>query len=453
MVVVPCVVRQAARVGVRPGRRALAAVAVPPWPQRYQRQEDLPLAARLTRARADPDGHVHVGWADGTEHKLHRKWLRDVDPALTNPTSLQREATPEQLAAAHVADAWVDDQGALHVTFQESDGPSRVVLDQAWLALHTRGQRATATNPAPAWRPTPAPLSLAEIETLLPTHLPSPGDFAPRRIPRSQLLEDPLPALTAVQEDGMVIITDMPTCDLRDPDTSTQQPLIEATALAMRQFGQLQRTFYSDGLWDTAPKDAADVNDTAYTNLGLPLHTDATYMREPPGLQLFCCTAQSSDGGASLFGHVNLVLKALYEQEPDLLTYCFNTPWAFQALETNVHYHAMGPIFGAEAPQDVVMRFNPTDRAAMPQLTFDELEAYYHCLERLTALLASPKCLYHSERLAVGEMAVINNHKVLHGREAFVGHRNLVGCYVTMDEFQSRLRLAGPDQHDPRRHA
>jgi len=40
-------------------------------------------------------------------------------------------------------------------------------------------------------------------------------------------------------------------------------------------------------------------------------------------------------------------------------------------------------------------------------------------------------------------MAVFDNRRVLHGRQAFepTGRRHLRGCYVDRSEFQSRLRI------------
>eukprot|EP00966_Prymnesium_polylepis_P322216 7378481-Prymnesium_polylepis.1 len=33
------------------------------------------------------------------------------------------------------------------------------------------------------------------------------------------------------------------------------------------------------------------------------------------------------------------------------------------------------------------------------------------------------------------------DHRVLHGRHAFVGHRRLLGCYIQADDWRSRLRV------------
>ena len=45
-------------------------------------------------------------------------------------------------------------------------------------------------------------------------------------------------------------------------------------------------------------------------------------------------------------------------------------------------------------------------------------------------------------RLAPGQAIVIDNHRVMHGRRAFRGHRNLLGCYLPADDWQSLLRVA-----------
>ena len=49
-----------------------------------------------------------------------------------------------------------------------------------------------------------------------------------------------------------------------------------------------------------------------------------------------------------------------------------------------------------------------------------------------------------SLRLAVGEMVVFDDRRILHGRDAFnpeTGFRHLHGCYVDRGEFESRLRV------------
>jgi trimethyllysine dioxygenase len=44
-------------------------------------------------------------------------------------------------------------------------------------------------------------------------------------------------------------------------------------------------------------------------------------------------------------------------------------------------------------------------------------------------------------RLECGDTILIDNHRVLHGRYAFQGRRNLIGCYLTADDWRSKLRV------------
>jgi len=44
-------------------------------------------------------------------------------------------------------------------------------------------------------------------------------------------------------------------------------------------------------------------------------------------------------------------------------------------------------------------------------------------------------------RLLPGDLLLFDNWRVLHGREAYEGKRDLIGCYFNWEDFESRLRL------------
>ena len=53
-------------------------------------------------------------------------------------------------------------------------------------------------------------------------------------------------------------------------------------------------------------------------------------------------------------------------------------------------------------------------------------------------------------KLAPGDALLLDNHRVMHGRHAFRGYRNMLGCYLGSDDWRSRLRVlrhgaASPD--------
>jgi trimethyllysine dioxygenase len=53
-----------------------------------------------------------------------------------------------------------------------------------------------------------------------------------------------------------------------------------------RRIGVVRHTLYG-GMWATSAEGGEQAhNDTAYTNHALNLHTDCTYMVDPPGLQV-----------------------------------------------------------------------------------------------------------------------------------------------------------------------
>jgi alpha-ketoglutarate-dependent taurine dioxygenase len=46
-------------------------------------------------------------------------------------------------------------------------------------------------------------------------------------------------------------------------------------------------------------------------------------------------------------------------------------------------------------------------------------------------------------QLSVGTMVLVHNARILHGREAFAGARNLLGAYMDQDELDSKARVLG----------
>ena len=86
-------------------------------------------------------------------------------------------------------------------------------------------------------------------------------------------------------------------------------------------------------------------------------------------------------------------------------------------------------------PCDMVrFRYNNDDRSSLHFLDADDVEEFYRHVPLLLELLRSSEFVLNT-RLQKGTMAIVLNHRVLHGREAFAGNgRNLVGCYAELSE-------------------
>ena len=67
----------------------------------------------------------------------------------------------------------------------------------------------------------------------------------------------------------------------------------------------------------------------------------------------------------------------------------------------------------------------------------------YRAYRKLAVLVRDP-AFETRVRLGAGDLVAFDNHRMLHGREAFdanAGPRHLQGCYVDRDELLSRIRV------------
>mmetsp|Transcript_838 Transcript_838/g.3480 ORF Transcript_838/g.3480 Transcript_838/m.3480 type:complete len:235 (+) Transcript_838:971-1675(+) len=196
------------------------------------------------------------------------------------------------------------------------------------------------------------------------------------------------------------------------------------------------------------------VADSAYTQEALPLHTDMTYYMTPPGLQVFLMKKPAEIGGHSVFVDGLRVLELLErcrprslellsEQVRHFVSYDDDQGWDLQAAAPVVSLFQHGG-----RRMLATLRHNDLDRLPLswrhlPDSDGDtrmkvHLELYLaHAL--LDRIVASP-ALRLVLPLQAGEMAVVANHRVMHGRTAFEGSRDVIGCYLGADELHSRMR-------------
>lgn len=86
--------------------------------------------------------------------------------------------------------------------------------------------------------------------------------------------------------------------------------------------------------------------------------------------------------------------------------------------------------------------YNNDDRAPLIDLPQRDVEEFYEHLPGFLTLLRSPK-YSHEVRLETGDMLLVNNQRILHGRRSFQGHRELIGGYIAKDQLHSAFRKHG----------
>ena len=180
----------------------------------------------------------------------------------------------------------------------------------------------------------------------------------------------------------------------------------------------------------------------AYTARALELHTDLPNEEAAPGVQFLHCRANTVAGGRSLFVDGTAVAEALRHERPedfhllashDIPFFRRHDGWDYRAHQRVIELDHAGEVSGVTVSQHL------QDAIDLPQTLLDD---YYPALCRFLRTLREDRFVARF-RLAAGECIVFDNHRVVHGREAFVaesGRRHLRGCYVDRGALRSTYR-------------
>ncbi|WRT68900.1 trimethyllysine dioxygenase [Kwoniella shivajii] len=228
----------------------------------------------------------------------------------------------------------------------------------------------------------------------------------------------------------------------------------EDTKELIEKVAPIRNTHYG-GFWQFT----ADLShgDLAYSNEGLPAHTDTTYFTDPAGLQIFHLLSHPSPPGT---GGTTLLVDGFYTAS--LLSTLYPTSYSLLS-RLRVPAHASGsegtplrppisqPAFRHDGQgQMVQVRWNNEDRGVVGQgWTSDEVKGWYTAARRYDELNRSEDAEYWVQ-LNPGTVLVIDNWRVMHGRSPFTGSRTMCGAYVGADDWLSR-RAALTKKHEIRK--
>ncbi|MAM59135.1 MAG: gamma-butyrobetaine,2-oxoglutarate dioxygenase [Salinicola sp.] len=334
------------------------------------------------------------------ETRFHALWLRERSPDAqtldprTGQRLIEAAALPLELALAG-ADC---DGETVDLTF--SDG------HRARFALRDLHPEAHAGAGHEHW------------DASLP-ELPS-ADFTPALECDDALSE----MLEALERYGFVKVSGVPlTLD-------GMLPLVE-------RLGPLRRTNWG-AIADV--KSINDAFDLTMTQRGLEPHTDNPYRDPIPGYIWLHCLSNADSGGDSTLTDGFMAAERLRRDAPDAFDCLTRTPSRFRYVDDDAHLESEGPLIELDARGEVVrVRYNNrTER--IPPLPPEQLERYYAARRAFFALITAPE-LTLTPKLAPGEMLIMDNYRLLHGRTAFRldrGIRHLRQGYVDRDTTASR---------------
>ncbi len=235
--------------------------------------------------------------------------------------------------------------------------------------------------------------------------------------------------LTAVHRDGFAFIDAVP------PTQADTHKIAET-------LGYVRRSLYGD-TWKIEAN--LQFQDSAYTNEAIDLHTDGTYMFDPPGYQLFHVLAFDGQGGETVLGDGLGAWEDVREHHPTLAPLLAETPlpWVYfgkNFLDRPLYLETRAPLIqlDPETAQFRAIRYNPHDRGPF-WMDREEQAAFYSALDALETRLQDParQCRF---RLRPGRALLFDNWRTLHARTAFTGHRLLTGAYINREDGEGCLR-------------
>jgi len=232
--------------------------------------------------------------------------------------------------------------------------------------------------------------------------------------------------LGAVRDFGVAILTGVP---------------IEPGAVCdvIELFGHVRETNYGR-LFDVIAVE--DPTNLAYTGLALGNHTDNPYRDPVPQLQLLHCLQAAAEGGESVVADGFLAADRLRREHPDDFALLSGHAVRFRYVEPGaVDLETRAPLIELDLEGEVrAVRYN--NRSAAPLDLAEELVApHYRATRRFSELLHDPGAMV-GFRLEAGDLFIVDNQRVLHGRRGFGrGRRHLQGAYSDKDGLLSTLRV------------
>ncbi|MEZ5407056.1 MAG: TauD/TfdA family dioxygenase [Acidimicrobiales bacterium] len=216
-------------------------------------------------------------------------------------------------------------------------------------------------------------------------------------------------------------------------------PTAEAAEALARRIGYPRATIFGPAMW-TLSSTVTDHEDSAYSTTFLEPHTDGTYTVDAPGLQLFACLDREGTGGESIAVDGFAAAERVRAADPEAFAVLARVEVPCQYLEPGVHLRATRPVLRVDRTGRLVqVSFNNYDRAPF-LLPPDEMERWYDAYARLHAEI-NDRRHWLAIGLEPGQVLVIDNWRILHGRLGYTGTRVFEGCYHNREDFESRLRV------------
>jgi len=213
----------------------------------------------------------------------------------------------------------------------------------------------------------------------------------------------------------------------------------EATKKMMERISYLRNSIFGEfSVWDNKK---LNPDDTAYTSEAIEIHTDSTYVHDAPGLQTLHCLQKEAQGGENQLVDGMAIAELMRREFPQAFDVLCKVQVPGRYIKSDVYLKTHRPVFRVNNDGKVLqVSFNNHDRAPF-RLEHDEMESFYEAYG-IFHRLAHNKERHFEFLLEPGNILTFDNWRLLHGRAALTGYRQLCGGYHNREDFESRIRLS-----------
>jgi gamma-butyrobetaine dioxygenase len=232
--------------------------------------------------------------------------------------------------------------------------------------------------------------------------------------------------LASVRDYGMARMTGVP-------------PQVGALENVVSLFGMIRETNYGrvfDVRYKPDPENLAD------SDLALAVHTDNPYRHQVPEVQLLHCLESDIAGGDSQLVDGFHAAERLRRESPEHFETLTTVPVRFRYETSDVILENEAPLILLDPLGRLkTIRFNNRSIAPLG-VPAAKVLPFYEAYRAFHRLLTSPQMMLQF-RLGPGDLVIMDNRRVLHGRSAYssTGRRHLRGCYCDIDSLLSRLAI------------
>lgn len=184
--------------------------------------------------------------------------------------------------------------------------------------------------------------------------------------------------------------------------------------------------------------------DLTMTPRHLEPHTDNPYRDPVPGYILLHCLQNDADGGDSTIVDGFHAAAVLRRDDPAAFATLAATEVTFRYRDDSAFLEHYAPLITCNSAGEVVQIRYSNRTEMIGRLPADRLDAYYAARAALWRLIAPASALTLRFRLQPGELLMMDNYRLLHGRTGYTlatGSRHMRQCYMDRDTVCSCRRM------------